>query len=252
MNDLRLKEEAALKEAIASVGDIPRHIAFIMDGNGRWAHRRRLPRIAGHRQGVKTVRSMVEIGPEIGVKIMTFYTFSAENWRRPRMEVTALMRLLLDTINREIEDLKRNEVSLRVIGDLDALPAAPRKAMKRAIKETEGNKRLIMVLAISYSGRREIVNAVNRIIASGADQVDEGMFSRYLDTGELPDPDLLIRTSGEFRLSNFLLYQIAYSEIVVSDRLWPDFKPRDLYECISTYQQRERRFGLTSEQVRDD
>ncbi len=220
-----------------------------MDGNGRWAHERHLPRIAGHRQGVKTVRRMVEIGPEIGVKVMTFYTFSAENWNRPLMEVSALMNLLLESINREIEDLKRNEVSVRVIGDLEALPEGPREAMKRAIDETAGNQRLILVLALSYSGRSEIVKAVNRIIAAGENTVDQDTFSRYLDTAGLPDPDLLIRTSGEFRLSNFLLYQVAYSEIVVTDRYWPEFSVRDLYECIAVYLSRERRFGKTSEQV---
>ncbi len=244
------KSEAALKQAITAAGEIPSHIAFIMDGNGRWAHKRGLPRIAGHRQGVRTVRKMVETGPEIGVKVMTFYTFSSENWRRPRIEVTALMELLLDSINREIEDLKRNDVSLRVIGDLSALPAGPRKAMEQAITDTRDNKGLKLVLAISYSGRSEIIKAVRRIIDAGVDDIDEASFANYLDTTGLPDPDLLIRTSGEFRLSNFLLYQIAYSEIVVTDKFWPDFSRSDLYECIQYYQQRERRFGKTSEQVK--
>ncbi len=243
------KDEAYLKEVITSSGEIPRHIAFIMDGNGRWAHRRGLPRIAGHRQGVKTVRRMVETGPEIGVEVMTFYTFSIENWRRPRSEVTALMELLLESINKELDDLKRNEVSLRVIGDLSALPSGPRKALEKAILETEDNKRLILVLAISYSGRREIVQAVNRIIDAGISEVDEDSFTRYLNSSDLPDPDLLIRTSGEFRLSNFLLYQVAYSEIVVTEQLWPDFLRKDLFECIAEYQRRERRFGKTSDQA---
>ncbi|MDP8238721.1 MAG: polyprenyl diphosphate synthase [Candidatus Hatepunaea meridiana] len=244
-----LSDEEKLKKAVTSGGEIPRHIAFIMDGNGRWAHKRGLPRIVGHRQGVKTVRAMVEIGPEIGVKVMTFYTFSSENWHRPRLEVTALMTLLLETINKELEDLQRNEVSLKIIGDLNALPDAPRKALERAIRETEGNKRLTLVLAISYSGRLEIVRAVNRIIASGIKNVDENTFASYLETADLPDPELLIRTSGEFRLSNFLLYQIAYSEIIVTEKFWPDFSRSDLFECIASYQQRERRFGKTSEQL---
>ena len=243
-------DEAALKAEITSKGKIPHHIAFIMDGNGRWAHRRGLPRIAGHRQGVKVVRNMVETGREIGIKVMTFYTFSTENWSRPRLEVSALMQLLLESINRELEDLKRNEVSLRVIGELGSLPPAPRKAMERAIQETKGHDRLILVLALSYSGRREIVRAVNRIIKSGVNEVDEESLKGYLDTAGLPDPDLLIRTSGELRLSNFLLYQVAYSEIVVTERLWPDFSRTDLFECISYYQNRERRFGRTSEQVK--
>lgn len=242
-------DEAGLKEFILARGEIPRHIAFIMDGNGRWAYQRHLPRIEGHRQGVNTVRRMIEVGPEIGVKVMTFYTFSSENWNRPLYEVSALMELLLDSINKEIEDLKRNEVSVRVIGDLDALPRKPREALERAICETADNRRLILVLALSYSGRSEIVKAVNRIIAAGEREVDQDKFSKYLDTAELPDPDLLIRTSGEYRLSNFLLYQIAYSEIVVTERLWPDFSLRDLYECIAVYLSRERRFGRTSEQI---
>jgi len=244
--------EADLKKLILSGGNIPRHIAFIMDGNGRWARKRGLPRIAGHRQGVKTVRRMVEIGPEIGVDVMTFYTFSAENWRRPLLEVTALMELLLEAINNELEDLKRNDVSLRVIGDLSSLPEAPRKAMQRAIEETTDNKGLKLVLAISYSSRNEIINAVNRVIESGAKQIDAEQFESCLDTAGLPDPDLLIRTSGEFRISNFLLYQIAYSEIVVTDQPWPDFSHRDLFNAIANYQQRERRFGKISEQVTDE
>jgi len=230
-----------------------------MDGNGRWAHRRGLPRIAGHHQGVKTVRRMVEVGPEIGVEIMTFYTFSTENWRRPRLEVTALMELLLDSINKELDDLKRNQVSLRVIGDLNAIPKHPREAMKRAIEETASNKRLKLVLAINYSGRNEIIKAVNRIIdeqhrSMATDNrhvaIDEEIFKQYLDTANLPDPDLLIRTSGEFRLSNFLLYQLAYTEIVVTEKYWPEFSRQDLFECIADYQKRERRFGKTSEQVK--
>jgi undecaprenyl diphosphate synthase len=244
-----LRDEETLKAMILKSGEIPQHIAFIMDGNGRWARRRGLPRIAGHRQGVKTVRRMVEVGPEIGVKVMTFYTFSAENWRRPQPEVSALMGLLLESINKELEDLKQNEVSLRVIGDLSALPDGPRHAMERAIKETADNQRLILVLAISYSARREIINTVNRLMDAGVKHVDEKLFESYLDTAGLPDPDLLIRTSGEFRLSNFLLYQVAYSEILVTEKYWPDFQRKDLYESILYYQQRERRFGKTSEQV---
>lgn len=243
------RDEETLKAAVLDGGNVPRHVAFIMDGNGRWARKRGLPRIAGHRQGVKTVRKMVEVGPEVGIEVMTFYTFSAENWRRPRPEVTALMELLLESINKELDDLKRNEVSLRVIGDLTALPEGPRRAMERAIRETKGNRRLILVLAISYSARREIIKAVNKLLESGVKDIDESIFESCLDTAGLPDPDLLIRTSGEFRLSNFLLYQVAYSEILVTDRFWPDFERSDLFESIIYYQKRERRFGLISEQV---
>lgn len=256
-----MKKETAqqLKENILAKGIIPQHIAFIMDGNGRWAKRRGLPRTAGHHQGVKTVRRMVEIGPEIGVKVMTFFTFSTENWNRPKFEVSALMQLLLDSINKELDDLKRNDVSVQVIGDLNALPEQPRRAMERAIIETADNKRLKLVLALSYSGRTDIHQAVGKILAdykagklgkSGDDfQVDHSLFSNYLATSGLPDPDLLIRTSGEQRLSNFLLYQLAYTEIIVTEKFWPEFQEDDLYRCIAEYQKRERRFGKTSDQL---
>lgn len=238
-----------LRELVVRSGSVPGHIAFIMDGNGRWAKKRRLPRIAGHRKGVKTVRRLVEVAPLVGVDVMTFYTFSMENWRRPVLEVNALMELLLESINSEIEDLKRNDVSLRMIGDVNALPERPRIALERAVEETAGNKGVKLVLALSYSGRHEIVQAVNRIISEGITRVDEETFPRFLYTADLPDPDLLIRTSGELRLSNFLLYQLAYTEIIVTDKYWPEFGPRDLYECILDYQNRQRRFGKTSEQV---
>lgn len=244
--------EEALKSQILAHGGIPRHIAFIMDGNGRWAETQGLPRVAGHRQGVSTVRRMVETGPEIGVKVMTFYTFSSENWRRPPFEVTALMQLLVEAIDRELQDLKRNRVRLRVIGDLEALPLEPRRAMERAIADTASFDRLILVLALSYSARKEIARAINRAIAAGVTSVDEESFAAYLDTAGLPDPDLLIRTAGELRLSNFLLYQLAYTEIVVKEKLWPEFGRADLFDCIRQYQSRERRFGLTSEQIAGD
>lgn len=220
-----------------------------MDGNGRWAKSRGLPRIAGHREGVKTVRRLIEAGPELGVEVMTFFTFSAENWRRPIFEVSALMDLLLESVNREVDDLHRNGVRLAVIGDIDQIPTAPRAALEAAIAKTSGNKRMTLVLALSYSARWEIVRAVNRILKAGLKSVDEQTFGSFLDTADLPDPDLLVRTSGEYRLSNFLLYQLAYTEIVVSQRYWPDFSVSDLLECIVEYQRRERRFGQISEQV---
>ena len=242
-------QEETLKQQILSVGRMPRHIAFIMDGNGRWAKQRTLPRIAGHRQGVKTVRRMVEIGPELGIEVMTFYTFSTENWRRPILEVSALMGILLEAINRELDDLMSNRIRLRVIGDLDTIPEAPRRAMQNAIDKTANNDRMDLVLALSYSSRSEIVKAINRIIAAKVSEIDEESFAAYLDTAEFPDPDLMIRTSGEYRLSNFLLYQLAYTEIVVTDRFWPEFSRLNLYEAIHSYQSRERRFGQISEQV---
>ncbi len=222
--------EAALKDQILASGRIPRHIAFIMDGNGRWARGKGLPRIAGHRQGVQTVRRMVEVGPEIGVQVMTFYTFSSENWRRPEFEVSALMQLLVESIERELVDLQKNRVRLKIIGELENLPDEPRRAMERAVEATAGNDRLILVLALSYSARREIARAVNRILSAGITEVDETMLGQYLDTAGLPDPDLLIRTSGELRLSNFLLYQLAYTEIVVTQKHWPDFSRADLFD----------------------
>jgi len=245
-------DESALKTAILAKGHIPRHIAFIMDGNGRWARARGLPRIVGHREGVKTVRRMVETGPEIGVGVMTFYTFSSENWRRPELEVTALMDLLVESIERELEDLKRNRVQLRIIGELENLPDGPRTAMERAVEETAGNNRLILVLALSYSARREIARAFNRMITKGLESASEEAISDCLDTAGLPDPDLLVRTSGELRLSNFLLYQLAYTEIVVTQKHWPELSRADLFECIRQYQMRERRFGRTSEQVKNE
>jgi len=202
---------------------------------------------------------MVEIGPEIGVEVMSFYTFSTENWNRPHYEVNALMDLLLDTINKELEDLIKNDVSLRVIGDLNALPPLTRSAMEHAIKETAANKGLKLVLALNYSGRSDILKAVGRMLraqASGqidrladGEAVEETVFERFLDTQGLPDPDLLIRTSGEMRLSNFMLYQLAYTELVVTKRFWPEFSRRDLFDCIAEYQNRERRFGKISEQM---
>lgn len=251
--------ENTLKAQIIERG-APRHIAFIMDGNGRWAKKRGLPRVAGHHQGVKTVRSMVEAGPEIGVEVMSFYTFSTENWNRPHFEVNALMDLLLDTVNKELDDLKKNNVSLRVIGNLEALPPKTRAALERAIEETASNQGLKLVLALSYSGRSDIMKAVSRllrdftagklVLPADSDAIGEAVYERYLDTHGLPDPDLLIRTSGEMRLSNFMLYQLAYTELVVTEKFWPEFSRRDLYECIADYHRRERRFGKTSEQLK--
>lgn len=241
--------EEELKQQLMQAGNVPKHIAFIMDGNGRWAKARGLPRIAGHQQGVKSVRRMVEAGPEIGVEVMTFYTFSSENWKRPTLEVNALMHLLVEAIERELEDLQKNRVRLKIIGELDALPDKPRRAMEKAVQQTVSNDRLTLVLALSYSSRREIARAMNRIITAGIDRVDESTIGRFLDTVDLPDPDLLIRTAGEYRLSNFLLYQLAYTEIVVTQKHWPEFMRIDLYDAIRQYQARERRFGQTSEQV---
>ncbi|MBU1651738.1 isoprenyl transferase [bacterium] len=228
---------------------IPQHIAIIMDGNGRWAKQRSLPRIAGHHEGINSVREIVRVCGELGVKVLTLYTFSSENWNRPRKEVSALMQLLLVTINKEVKDLNKNNVKLRVIGRMEDLPDKPRQSMLNAIQRLQNNTGLLLNLALSYGGRLEIVEAVQKIISEGRDTISEADFSNYLYTAGLPDPELLIRTSGEMRLSNFLLWQLAYTEIVVTDTYWPDFREQQLYDAIADYQRRERRFGKVSEQL---
>jgi len=238
------------QENLKASGNLPAHIAVIMDGNGRWAKKRGLPRMAGHREGINSVRDIVEACGQLGIKILTLYTFSLENWRRPKFEVSALMGLLVGTINKEVEDLHRNNVQVRTIGHLDDLPTEAQKGMLRAIEKTKGNTGLILNLALSYGGRQEIVEAIKRILREPPQEITEELISSYLSTGGLPDPDLLIRTSGEFRISNFLLWQLAYTEIYVTDVLWPNFRREDLYHAIDVYQSRERRFGLISEQIR--
>jgi len=228
---------------------LPKHIAFIMDGNGRWAKQRTLPRVFGHREGVSSVREMVEEGVNLGIEVMSFYTFSRENWKRPAQEVSALMQLLVSTIRKEVDDLDQNNVTLRTIGCLDDLPDLPRRELTLAIERLKKNTGLILTLAISYSGRQDIVRAVERLIQKGMSQISEEDVSSALDTAGLPDPDLLIRTSGERRLSNFLLWQCAYSELYVTDTFWPDFRKPQLLEAILDYQSRERRFGGISEQL---
>lgn len=232
-----------------SAEKIPQHIAIIMDGNGRWARQRNLPRIAGHREGINSVREIVRVCGELGVKVLTLYTFSSENWRRPRSEVSALMRLLLVTINREVRDLDNNNVRLTVIGRIQDLPEAPRKGILKGIENLKNNTGLNLNLALSYGGRQEILDAVNSLCKSGAREVTAEEFSQHLYTAGLPDPDLLIRTSGELRLSNFLLWQLAYTEIYVTDVLWPDFRREELLKAVQAYQGRERRFGRVSEQL---
>jgi undecaprenyl diphosphate synthase len=232
-------------------GRIPRHVAVIMDGNGRWAAKRGVPRIWGHRAGRKSVREAVEASIDLGVEILTLYTFSKENWERPKQEVSGLMRFLMRTLREEIEELDRGGVRLRTIGRLQDLPIEVRKVVRDATRKLDGNRKLLLQLALSYSGREEILGAVRKIAAEarerkkGAPRIDERSFSRHLDTAGVPDPDLLIRTSGEMRLSNFLLWQVAYTEIWVTDTLWPDFRRRHYYTAIADFQMRERRFGRT-------
>jgi undecaprenyl diphosphate synthase len=243
------EELSQLKDQITRAGHIPRHIAIIMDGNGRWARQRGLPRIAGHREGINSVREVVRACGELGVEVLTLYVFSAENWRRPRPEIGALMKLLGETTRREIDDLMSNDVRLSIIGRIEKIAPAARKVLTEAIRRTADNKGLLLNLAINYGGRGELVDAVRRLaddIGRGdltAGAIDEEAFGRYLYTAGMPDPDLLIRTSGEMRISNFLLWQIAYTEIHVTDVLWPDFRRPHLYRAILDYQSRERRFG---------
>jgi undecaprenyl diphosphate synthase len=234
---------------LKSRGAIPRHVAIIMDGNGRWAARRGVPRLWGHRAGRKSVREAIGAALDLGVEILTLYTFSTENWERPRREVEGLMRFLMRTLDEEIDELEENGVRLRVIGRLADLSPSVRQVVRGAMERLEGNRRLELVLALSYSGRAELVDAVRGILAEarrragGALHVDEHLIARHLYTAGLPDPDLLIRTSGEMRLSNFLLWQVAYTELWVTETLWPDFRRRHFLQAVADFQGRERRFG---------
>jgi len=234
---------------------IPRHIAIIMDGNGRWAKERGLPRIAGHREGINSVREITKICGEIGVKYLTLYTFSTENWSRPKREVKALMTLLLSTIKKEIKELHKNDVKFSTIGDISILPKGTVKGIKEGEKLTFENSGLNLILALNYGSRQEIISAVNNIVydikkgSLDSNSIDENIFSSYLDTNNCPDPDLLIRTSGELRISNFLLWQSAYTEMYLTNTYWPSFRENELFAAIFDFQNRERRFGKTSEQL---
>jgi undecaprenyl diphosphate synthase len=233
---------------------LPRHVAVIMDGNGRWAKERGLSRIEGHKRGKEAVRAVVETAREIGLEFLTLYAFSTENWQRPATEVRALMSLLRRYLRTELHRLMKNCIRLQAVGDLTRLPTAVRQALDEAIQATQENTGLTVVLAVSYGGREEIVAAARALAlavqegrVSPAD-VDERLFTQYLWTANIPDPDLLIRTSGEFRLSNFLLWQVAYTEIYVTETFWPDFGREEFLQAIADYQGRERRFGRTTEQ----
>ena len=227
-----------------------------MDGNGRWANSRGLPRIAGHREGVRTVRKITEICGELDVQILTLYTFSSENWNRPQTEVSALMKLLVKSLRREVKDLMKNNVRFTVIGDINELESNVKNELLDSIQKTKNNTGLNLNLALSYGSRKEILFAVKQLaekVSNGeieTEQIDEPLFSQMLYTRNIPDPDLLIRTGGEFRLSNFLLWQIAYTEIHVTDTFWPAFGKKELMTAIYEYQNRERRFGKISEQLK--
>lgn len=225
---------------------LPRHVAVIMDGNGRWAKKRKLPRMEGHRAGSKSVREVVEMSARLGIEYLTLYAFSKENWKRPQKEVSTLWKLLEDYLKREDKTLIENRIRLKVIGQIQDLPAPAQRELDRVIELTKNNDRLTVIAALNYGGRAEIVDAVKKLAQSKnhrIDDLDEAMFSDYLYTAGIPDPDLLIRTSGEMRISNFLLWQIAYSEIWITSSYWPDFRRKELLQAIVEYQKRERRFG---------
>jgi undecaprenyl diphosphate synthase len=234
---------------------LPQHIAIIMDGNGRWAKEKGKLRIFGHHNGVLSVRDVVEGAAEIGIKYLTLYTFSSENWNRPKLEVMAIMELMVSTIHKEIDRLMNNNVRLNAIGDLNMLPPKAHTELMNAIDKTSANNGLTLTLALSYSSQREILQAVKSVAAKvqqgelKIEDIDEKIFEENLYTKGMPNPELLIRTSGEYRISNYLLWQIAYAELYFTSKLWPDFRKEDLYEAILDYQKRERRFGMTSEQV---
>lgn len=225
---------------------LPRHVAVIMDGNGRWAKKRRLPRVEGHRAGADSVREVVETCARLGIEYLTLYAFSKENWRRPRKEVTLLWRLLEDYLKREDKVLVKNRFRLKVIGQREAIPSSVQKELERVEELTKDNRRMTIILALNYGGRTEIIDGIKKILREkdfDIDSLDEKKFSHYLYTAYLPDPDLLIRTSGELRISNFLLYQIAYSEIWITPAFWPDFRKKHMLQALVDYQKRERRFG---------
>ena len=235
---------------------VPTHVAIIMDGNGRWAKRRFMPRLEGHRQGAKSVRRAVEFCRRNGVKFLTLYAFSTENWQRPETEVSGLMRLLSQFIDSELDEIHKNDIRFNIIGQLDRLPPMVKEKVSSALERTANNKTMVLTVALSYGGRQEIVSAaikMSRSIRSGALQekeIDDKVFESFLDTSGIPDPDLLIRTGGEIRISNFLLWQAAYSELYFTDLLWPDFDEDAFWSAIEAFRSRQRRFGKISEQVR--
>ncbi|MCD9016287.1 isoprenyl transferase [Fulvivirgaceae bacterium QH1ED-6-2] len=245
---------ASLKEHI-DLNNLPQHLAIIMDGNGRWAKKKGAMRIFGHRNAIQAVKDVTEGCAELGVKYLTLYAFSTENWTRPKAEVDGLMELLVSTIKGEIKTLMDNKVRLTTIGETSQLPPDCQNNLAWAMNQTKNNTGLTLILALSYGGRREIINAVKQLAAEvksgklAPEEINERVLENYLQTSGIPDPELLIRTSGEMRVSNFLLWQIAYTELFITPTLWPDFRREHLYEAIWSYQQRERRFGKTSEQL---
>ena len=250
------KEDKKIQDKLKNSGEIPRHVAIIMDGNGRWAKQKGKTRVFGHKEGVNSVRDIVEVSGQLGIKYLTLYTFSTENWNRPISEVTILMKLLIRALKDETDRLHENDVKLITTGDLNTLPKKVFQELNDAVEKTKNNKRMTLNLALSYSGRWDIVNAVKEIHREFKNSkelyknLNEGKFSEYLATKNLPDPDLLIRTGGDYRISNFLLWQLAYTEIYIEQKFWPEFRREHLYDAIYEYQKRERRFGLVSEQIK--
>jgi undecaprenyl diphosphate synthase len=239
------------------INRLPQHIAIIMDGNGRWAQQRGKERVFGHHRGAQSVREVIEAAASVGIRNLTLYAFSTENWNRPDSEISALMGLMVQSLNDETGTLVRNNIRLRAIGDMNRLSSEVRDRLEETMKETSQSTGMVLVVALSYSSRWEILNATKSIcndVISGkiiTDEIDENLFQGYLGSGDLPDPELLIRTSGELRISNFLLWQLAYTELYFTETLWPDCGKEDLYKAIDDYQKRERRFGRTSEQISD-
>ena len=245
-----------LREKVRELGDVPKHIAIIMDGNGRWAKMNSLPRAAGHKEGINSVREIVRVCGEIDVSFLTLYTFSSENWNRPETEVSAIMKLLFSTIRKEIDNLDKNNVRLTTIGNLNDLPKETRKNIKNGISQTRDNTGLNLILALSYGSRQELIRAIRRIgnrIESSqikSNDITDDVLESELYSAGVPDPDLVIRTGGEYRLSNFLLWQAAYSELLITEKHWPEFRENELLNGIIDYQNRQRRFGQIDEQVK--
>ncbi|MCF6140171.1 isoprenyl transferase [Flavobacterium sp. K77] len=235
---------------------LPQHLAIIMDGNGRWAKQQGLLRALGHQSGTKSVKVIIEATAKLGIPFLTLYAFSTENWNRPKLEVETLMKVLINSLKKELTTLQKNNIKLNAIGNLEMLPKSAQKELLDVMEKTKNNTQMTLTLALSYGSREELVSAMKKICSKvknniiSIDSIDDSIINEHLYTQNLPDVDLLIRTSGEHRISNFLLWQIAYSELYFTDTLWPDFKEQDLYEAIISYQKRERRFGKTSEQIK--
>ena len=248
-------EEKSIRSALRGCGRIPRHVGIIMDGNGRWAEERMFPRVEGHRVGMESVRDVVKVASQLGIRFLTLYAFSIENWKRPVMEVRFLMSLLESYLRREVDDLHANNVCIRAIGKINSLPRGVQHMLRRAIDITEQNDGLTLTLALSYGSRWDILRSVQMLSLDvrrgkvSPEDITEETFSNYLQTSFLPEPDLIIRTSGEMRLSNFLMWESAYAEIYVTQRLWPEFRRMDFYRALADFARRERRFGCTSSQI---